>query len=130
MATSNDQKGSIFRKPPAVKVLRSVLNSLIEMLRSSENSLAKFGQEASRHPAVLKQLLRAANSSLTGSAVEITEVAHATLFLGSRRVEYLLSTMPPEVVEEDEPQVSESDSESGALTMEHGSESGKQRGIQ
>jgi HD-like signal output (HDOD) protein len=49
----------------------------------------------------VKALLRAANSSLTGSSVEITDPAHATLFLGSRRVSFLLSTLPPEIIEED-----------------------------
>ena len=75
MASSSDYSGSIFRKPRPAKVLRSTLNALIEMLRSTDSSLIKFGQEVSHHPAVLKPLMRAANSSLTGSAVEITEPA-------------------------------------------------------
>lgn len=104
MASSSDYSGSIFRRPRPAKVLRSTLNGLIEMLRSADSSLIKFGQEVSQHPAVLKPLMRAANSSLTGSAVEITEPAHAALFLGARRVEFLLSTLPPESIEEDIPE--------------------------
>ena len=101
MTTSDKLPSSIFRKQTPKKVLRSELNHLIEMLRTTDSSLIKFGQEVSRHPLVYKQILRAANSSLTGSAVEISDVAHATLFLGSRRVEFLLNTLPPEIIEED-----------------------------
>jgi HD-like signal output (HDOD) protein len=101
MTTSDKLPSSIFRKQALRKVLRSELNHLIEMLRTADSSLIKFGQEVSRHPVVYKQILRAANSSLTGSAVEISDVAHATLFLGSRRVEFLLNTLPPEIIEED-----------------------------
>lgn len=101
MTTSDKLPSSIFRKQAPKKVLRSELNHLIEMLRTTDSSLIKFGQEVSRHPVVYKQILRAANSSLTGSAVEISDVAHATLFLGSRRVEFLLNTLPPEIIEED-----------------------------
>lgn len=98
---ASDQRTSLFRisRPPQVR--RSDLNRLIEMLESSDTSLTKFGQEVEKHPVVLKQLLRAANSSLTGSAVEISEPGHATLFLGSRRVVFLLNTLPPELIEED-----------------------------
>ena len=117
MASSSEYSGSIFRKPRPVKVLRSTLNALIEMLRASDSSLIKFGQEVSRHPAVLKPLMRAANSSLTGSAVEITEPAHATLFLGARRVEYLLSTLPPEIIEEDIPEPTEIDPVQGPQAL-------------
>jgi HD-like signal output (HDOD) protein len=101
MTTSDKIPSSIFRKQAPKKILRSELNVLLEMLRTTDFSLTKFGQEVSRYPVVFKQILRAANSSLTGSAVEISEVAHATLFLGSRRVEYLLSTLPSEIIEED-----------------------------
>ena len=101
MTTSDKLPSSIFRKQAPKKILRSELNLLIEMLRATDASLVKFGQEVSRHPAIYKQVLRAANSSLTGSAVEISDVAHATLFLGSRRVEFLLNTLPPDIIEED-----------------------------
>ena len=53
------------------------------------------------HPEVLKQIMRAANSSLTGSAVEITEPGRAALFLGTRRLTHLLTTLPHEIIEED-----------------------------
>ncbi|HQZ69185.1 MAG TPA: HDOD domain-containing protein [Planctomycetaceae bacterium] len=108
MASSNEVSGSIFRKPQPKKILRSELNQLIEMLHASDSSLIKFGEQVSQHPAVLKQILRAANSSLTGSAVEITRPAHAALFLGSRRVIFLLNTLPPEIIEEDLEEVEES----------------------
>ncbi|MBC7967826.1 MAG: HDOD domain-containing protein [Fuerstia sp.] len=101
MASSNEVSSSIFRKPRPSKILRSELNQLVEMLRASDVSLIKFGQAAARHPVILKQIMRAANSSLTGSAVEITEPAHAVLFLGTRRVTFLLDTLPPEIIEED-----------------------------
>jgi HD-like signal output (HDOD) protein len=101
MAPSNDFSSSIFRKPQPSKVLRSELNQLIKMLQASDASMIKFGEAVSRHPVVLKQIMRAANSSLTGSAVEITEPAHAALFLGTRRVVFLLNTLPPEIIEED-----------------------------
>ena len=113
MASSSDYSGSIFRRPRPAKVLRSTLNALIEMLRAADSSLIKFGQEVSQHPAVLKPLMRAANSSLTGSAVEITEPAHAALFLGARRVEFLLSTLPPESIEEDIPEQGDNPPASG-----------------
>jgi len=101
MASSNEHSSSIFRRPKLQKVLRSELNQLLEMLRASDTSLIKFGLEVARHPEVLKQIMRAANSSLTGSAVEITEPGHAALFLGTRRVTLLLNTLPQEIMEED-----------------------------
>jgi HD-like signal output (HDOD) protein len=101
MTPSDKLPSNIFRKQATRKIQRSDLNLLIEMLRASDASLVKFGQEISKYPAILKQLLRAANSSLTGSAVEISDPAHATLFLGSRRVEYLLNFLPSELIEED-----------------------------
>ena len=117
MASSSDHSGGIFRRPRPVKVLRSTLNALIEMLRASDSSLIKFGQEVSQHPAVLKPLMRAANSSLTGSTVEITEPAHAALLLGTRRVEFLLNTLPPECIEEDITELADDDPESRQPTF-------------
>lgn len=104
MANTSEVGGSLFRKPRQTKILRSELRQLVEMLEMQEVSVTRFGQEVLRHPSVLKAILRAANSSLTGSAVEITDPAHATLFLGSRRVAFLLNTLPPEIVEEDSPE--------------------------
>ena len=101
MASPNEPSSSIFRRPKLQKILRSQLNHLQEMLHASDASLIKFGHEVARHPEVLKQIMRAANSSLTGSAVEITEPGHAALFLGTRRVALLLNTLPQEIVEED-----------------------------
>ena len=101
MTISDKNPSRIFRKQAPKTILRSELNQLLEMLLNRDSSLITFGQEVSRHPAVSKQILRAANSSLTGSAVEITDLAHATLFLGSRRVEFLLNTLPPPIIEED-----------------------------
>lgn len=101
MAASNEVTSGIFRKPRQSKVLRSELNQLVEMLSASDSSLIKFGQAVAKHPVVLKQIIRAANSSLTGSAVEITEPAHAVLFLGTSRVTFLLNTLAPEIIEED-----------------------------
>ncbi|RLT05492.1 MAG: HDOD domain-containing protein [Planctomycetota bacterium] len=92
---------SIFRQPRKPKILRSELNQFIIMLRASDVSLIQFGQAIAKHPVVLKQILRTANSSLTGSAVEITEASHAVLFLGTNRVIFLLNTLPPEIIEED-----------------------------
>lgn len=100
MTTPNQIPSSIFRRLNTAKILRSDLNSLIEMLQTPDSSLIKFGQEVSRHPLIVKQILRAANSSLTGSTVDISEPTHATLFLGSRRVVFLLNTLPPEIIEE------------------------------
>lgn len=108
MASSNELPSSIFRKPRPSKILRSELNQLVEMLRASDASLIKFGQAAARHPVILKQIMRAANSSLTGSAVEITEPGHAVLFLGTRRVTFLLDTLPPENIEEDMQSIADS----------------------
>ncbi len=101
MASSDEHSSGIFRKPRPSKILRSELNRLVEMLHASDTSLIKFGEAVAGYPAVLKQILRAANSSLTGSAVEITEPGHATLFLGTRRVTFLLNTLPSEIIEED-----------------------------
>jgi len=98
---------SIFGKKRLAQIRRSELKELIEMLEATDSSLVRFAQAVSRHPVVLKQLLRAANSSLTGSAVEITEPAHAAIYLGSRRVVFLLNTLPPEVIEEDIPEKTE-----------------------
>ncbi|MDA1230753.1 MAG: HDOD domain-containing protein [Planctomycetota bacterium] len=100
MTTPNQIPSSNVRRPNSAKVLRNDLNSLIEMLQAPDSSLIKFGEEVSRHPAIVKQILRAANSSLTGSVVDIREPTHATLFLGSRRVVFLLNTLPPEIIEE------------------------------
>ena len=102
MASPNHSSG-LFKKPQPSKILRSELNQLVEMLQASDSSLIKFGEAAARYPVVLKQIMRAANSSLTGSAVEITEPAHAALFLGTRRVIFLLTTLPPENIDEDVP---------------------------
>ena len=101
MSSSNEVSSGIFRKPRQSKILRSELNQLIEMLRASDVSLIKFGHAVAKHPVVLKQIIRAANSSLTGSAVEITEPAHAVLFLGTSRVTFLLNTLAPEIIDED-----------------------------
>ena len=101
MALSNEVTAGIFRKPRRSKILRSELNQLVEMLRASDASLIKFGQAVAKHPVVLKHIIRAANSSLTGSAVEITEPAHAVLFLGTNRVTFLLNTLAPEIIDED-----------------------------
>jgi HD-like signal output (HDOD) protein len=114
MAAISESTGSLFRRPNPVRVLRSQLNMLIEMLRAPETSLIKFGHEVAKHPAVLKPLMRAANSSLTGSAVEITEPAHAALYLGARRVEFLLSTLPPEIIEEDAQQLPDTNAATGS----------------
>ena len=73
MASSNDVSSGIFRKRQPVKILRSELNLLVEMLRANDANLIKFGKAVAKHPMVLKQIIRAANSSLTGSAVEIIE---------------------------------------------------------
>jgi HD-like signal output (HDOD) protein len=101
MPTSRELSSGISRKPQASKILRSELVQLVEMLRASDASLIKFGEAVRQYPAVLRQILRAANSSLTGSAVEITEPGHAALFLGTRRVTYLLNSLPSEIIEED-----------------------------
>jgi hypothetical protein len=99
----------MFRKSEPSKILRSELNRLVEMLRASDTSLIKFGEAVAGYPVVLKQLMRAANSSLTGSSVEITEPGHATLFLGTRRVTFLLDTLPSEIIEEDVEETTEED---------------------
>ncbi len=101
MASSNEVSSGIFRKPRQSKILRSELNQLVEMLQASDASLIKFGQAVAKHPVVLKQIIRAANSSLTGSAVEITGPTHAVLFLGTNRVTFLLNTLAPEIIDED-----------------------------
>ena len=101
MTSSKEVSSGIFRKPRPVKILRSELSQLVEMLRANEASLITFGQAVAKHPMVLKQIIRAANSSLTGSAVEITEPAHAVLFLGTNRVTFLLNTLAPEIIDED-----------------------------
>ena len=101
MVSSNELTSGIFRNPRPSKIRRSELKQLEEMLRASDASLIKFGQAVAKHPAVIKQIMRAANSSLTGSAVEITEPTHAVLFLGTRRVTLLLNTLPPEIIDED-----------------------------
>lgn len=101
MTTYDNIPSSLFLRPVPTRILRSELNHLLEMLQMTDANLKIFGQEASRHPVVYKQILRLANSSLTGSSVEITDTAHATLFLGTRRVEFLLNSLPSEIIEED-----------------------------
>lgn len=103
MTGTSERGGSLFRiaRPPRIR--RSELRLLLEMVEAPDCSMAKFGEAVSKHPSVLKQLLRAANSSLTGSAVEISSPSHAALYLGSRRVSFLLNTLAPELIEEDEP---------------------------
>jgi HD-like signal output (HDOD) protein len=108
MAASNEPFSSLFGKKRPAQIRRSELNQLIQMLEAADASLIQFGEAVSHYPVVLNQLMRAANSSLTGSAVEITTPAHAAIYLGSRRVIFLLSTLPPEIIEED---VSESTDE-------------------
>lgn len=102
MSVKNESSGGIFKKTRPEKIRRTELKMLIQMLEAQDSSMVKFGNQVTRHPVVLKQILRAANSSLTGSTVEITEPAHAALFLGSRRIVFLLNTLPPEIIEEDE----------------------------
>lgn len=103
MTGTNERTGSLFRiaRPPRIR--RSELRQLLEMLEAPDCSMARFGEAIAKFPSVVKQLLRAANSSLTGSAVEIHSPAHASLYLGSRRVSFLLNTLAPELIEEDEP---------------------------
>ena len=71
MTESNEPGTGLFRRAAQKKILRSELRTLIDLLEASDASMVRFGSEVSRHPAILKQLLRAANSSLTGSSVEI-----------------------------------------------------------
>lgn len=98
---ANSDMGGLFRRPRPARISRDELTALVTLLESSDTSLIRFGNAVSSHPAVLQQLLRAANSSLTGSATEISDATRATLFLGTRRVLYLLNTLPPELIEED-----------------------------
>lgn len=99
---ANTEAGGLFRRPRPARISREELNGLVTLLESSDTSLIRFGNAVSSHPAVLQCLLRAANSSLTGSVYEITDATRATLHLGTRRVLYLLNTLPPEMVEEAE----------------------------
>ena len=101
MASSKEVSSGIFRKPQQSKILRSELNQLVEMLHASDANLIRFGHALEKHPIVLKQVIRAANSSLTGSSVEITDPAHAVLFIGTRHVTFLLNTLAPGSIEED-----------------------------
>lgn len=101
MVSSNEVTSGFFRKPRQSKILRSELNQLVEMLSASDSSLIKFGQAVAKHPVVLNQIIRAANSSLTGSAVKITDPSHAVLFLGTSRVIFLLNTLAPKIIDED-----------------------------
>lgn len=98
---ANNDSGGLFRRPRPAKISRDELKTLLTLLESSDTSLVRFGNAISSHPAVLQQLLRAANSSLTGSATEISDATRATLYLGTRRVQYLLNTLPPEMIEEE-----------------------------
>lgn len=103
MTGTNKGGGSLFRiaRPPRIR--RSELKILLEMLEAPDCSMSRFGEAISKYPEVLKQLLRAANSSLTGSAVPISSPSHASLYLGSRRVSFLLNTLAPELIDEDQP---------------------------
>lgn len=92
---------SLFRKSTLPPIRRSDLTTLISMIESSDFNPRKFGTEIARHPGVLKLLMRAANSSLIGGTWEIRDPGHAALFLGSRRVSFLLNTLPPELIEEE-----------------------------
>lgn len=98
---ANNDSGGLFRRPRPAKISREELQALITLLESSDTSLIRFGNAVSSHPAVLQQLLRAANSTLTGSTTEISDATRATLYLGTRRVLYLLTTLPPELIEEE-----------------------------
>jgi len=98
---ANTDSGGLFRRPRPAKISRDELKALVALLESSDTSLILFGNSVSAHPAVLQHLLRAANSSLTGSISEISDATRATLYLGTRRVLYLLNTLPPEMIEEE-----------------------------
>jgi len=98
---TNSDSGGLFRRPRPALISRDELQNLIGLLESADTSLIRFGNAVSSHPAVLQHLLRAANSSLTGSVSEITDATRATLFLGTRRVLFLLNTLPPEMIEEE-----------------------------
>ncbi len=98
---ANTETGGLFRRPRPARISRDELKALIDLLESSETSLMRFGHAVSVHPAVLQHLLRAANSSLIGSVNEILDATRATLYLGTRRVLYLLNTLPPEIIEEE-----------------------------
>ena len=100
MAANNDS-GGVVRRPRPARISREELQSLIDLLESSDTSLFQFGNAVSSHPAVLQQLLRTANSTLTGSISEISDATRATLYLGTRRVLFLLNTLPPELIEEE-----------------------------
>jgi HD-like signal output (HDOD) protein len=98
---ANSEAGGLFRRSRPAKISREELKALSMLLESSDTSLIRFGNAVSSHPAVLQYLLRAANSSLTGSVSEITDATRATLYLGTRRVLYLLDTLPAEMIEEE-----------------------------
>lgn len=98
---ANNDSGGLFRRPRPAKISRDELQVLISLLESADTSLIRFGNAVSSHPAVLQHLLRAANSSLTGSVTEISDATRATLYLGTRRVLFLLNTLPPEMIEDE-----------------------------
>ena len=98
---ANNETGGLFRRPRPARISRDELKALVTLLESADTSLMRFGNAVSGHPAVLQHLLRAANSSLTGSVTEISDATRATLYLGTRRVLYLLNNLPPEMIEEE-----------------------------
>ncbi len=99
MDKAHGPMSNIFKKARLPRVLRSDLKNLVEMLERPDYSMSKIGAEVSSHPAIVQEILRAANSSLTGAAGQITDPAHAILFLGSRRVIFLLNTLPEDLIE-------------------------------
>jgi len=101
MVATNNSGTSYFKNSRPAKIRRSELQALADLLKAADTSLGKFGEAVSQHPVVLTHLLRAANSSLTGCATAITSPTHAALFLGERRVDFLLATLPKEFIEED-----------------------------
>lgn len=101
MVATNNSGTSYLKKSRPAKIRRSELQALADLLKSADTSLGKFGEAVSQYPVVLTHLLRAANSSLTGCATAITSPTHAALFLGERRVDFLLATLPKELVDDE-----------------------------
>ncbi|MBL8816295.1 MAG: HDOD domain-containing protein [Planctomyces sp.] len=89
------------RPQRAVPITRNDLNALLQKLEARDVNLIEFSAQLKHYPQLTRKLLQFANSAGNGKAQEITDPAVAASWLGSRRLQVMLTNLPPEWIAEE-----------------------------
>ncbi len=84
-----------------VPITRDELNALLQKLEVRDINLIEFSAQLKQYPQLIRKLLQFANSAGNGKAQEITDPAVAASWLGSRRLQVMLTNLPPEWISEE-----------------------------